>query len=122
MPKYVSRVFVMRNGSSFQHFKNFRKAEVPYGSQVDLMDGVGTVDIAKRHQYSIDYVIPVVGAKLDWSDVVDEIWIIQMRDGGSKVIYTGVTCITEGEAYFDAQNETVMTLTFVADDRTIEDA
>lgn len=118
--KYVSRVIVMRNGTRITDFKSFKKDAVKYGEVVELMDDQGVVENAKRYGFSIDYVIPKVGAKLDWSDVRDETWSVQFREGGNKVTYSGVDCLVEGDSTTDGQKETVMTLTFAAQDRIIE--
>ncbi|MFA5751119.1 MAG: hypothetical protein WC898_02405 [Candidatus Paceibacterota bacterium] len=118
--KYVSRIVLMRNGSRITDFKNYKKMAVPYAKEVELMDEDGVVEVHKKYKYSIDYVIPKVGAKQDWSDVRDETWSVQYTEGGPKTTYTGVDCIEEGESDVDGQKEVVMTLTFVADGRILE--
>lgn len=120
MKKYVSRVIVMREGERITDFKNFKKSEVAYRDTVELMGSTGTVEKTPQQGFSIDYVIPVSNAKLSWSDVIDETWSIQYREGGARMTYTGVDCISEGEAVTDGQGETVMTLTFAAEDRIDE--
>lgn len=114
--KFVSRVLVMRNGAKQENMKSFVEGEVPYASQIDLMDETGTADIVNRYTFALNYVIPVSAAKMDWSDVRDETWVVQNRPDGSKRTYTGVDCLSRGEVTFDGQGESVMRLNFVATD------
>lgn len=111
--KYVSRARVTRNGQKVQHMKNFKFGEALYATEVETMDGGGTVDNPRRHRFSLDYAIPKNSPKLDWSDVRDEDWTVEL-EGGKKAIYTGVDCLSRGEFTVDAQKESVMTLNFYA--------
>jgi hypothetical protein len=120
MVKYVSRVIVMRNGSRIRDFKNYKKGAVTHATPVQLMDSVGVVDNPPQYPFSIDYVIPQVGAKQDWTDVEGETWTVQGKTGGPKTTYTGVKFLSEGDSDADGQKEMVMTLSFIAEDRIFE--
>lgn len=117
--KYVSRARVSRNGQKVQHLKNMKFGEDKYATEVETMDGGGTVDNPKRHRFSLDYALPKTGAKLDWSDVRDEDWTVDL-DGGLKAIYTGVDCMSRGEITVDGEKEAVTTLEFYAETLVIK--
>ena len=117
--KYVSRAVVIRNGKRQSDLKNFKVGELAYRGEVDTMDGSGSTGKAKKHRFSFDYAIPKTAAKLDWSDVEDETWIIEL-DGGRRITFSGVDCLTRGEFITDAEKETVMPLSFIALSEDIE--
>jgi len=108
----------MHNGKKLEHLKNFKKLEEEFRAEVDLMTGSGTVDKARKFKFSLDYAVPKVGAKLDWSDVSDATFIIEIKDG-NRVTYSGVDCLSQGEMTLDGQQEAVMTLTFIATSKDI---
>jgi hypothetical protein len=114
--KYVSRCFVIRNGTKLEHIKNYKSGEQVYRNEVDLMSGSGSVDIAGKYKFSFDYAIPKVNPKTDWSDVEDDTFIIEY-EGGHRVTYSGVDCLSVGEATIDGQSEAVMTISFIAKSR-----
>lgn len=114
--KYVSRVTVMRNGTRLGHLKNFKEGEQEYRKEADLMGGSGSVETAAKYKFSLDYAIPKTGAKTDWLDVEDETWVVE-RDGGGRVTYSGVDCLKKGEVTYDAQQEAVIPLEFIATSR-----
>lgn len=118
MSKYVSRVVCMRNGSRVRDVKNYKKDPVRYREPVDTMDDSDTVEVAKRHTFSIDHVVTKATTKIDWSEVVDENWSFDLQ-GGSRIEYTGVSCLEEGEITVDFEKETVQTVTFHAKTRNI---
>jgi len=103
----------MHNGKKIEHLKNFQKLEEEFRAEVDLMSGSGTVDKARKYKFSLEYAPPKTGAKMDWSDVVDATFIIEF-EGGIRVTYSGVDCLSQGEMTLDGQQEGVMTLTFIA--------
>jgi hypothetical protein len=111
--KYISRAFVMHNGKKLEHLKNFKKLDEEFRAEVDLMSGSGTVDKARKHKFSLDYAPPKTGAKMDWSDVSDATFIIEF-EGGGRMTYSGVDCLSQGELTLDGQQEAVMTLSFIA--------
>ncbi|MCL2219331.1 MAG: hypothetical protein FWC23_05385 [Chitinispirillia bacterium] len=111
--KYVSRNTVLRNGTKLEDMKSFKMGEKTHRTEVELMDGTGTVDTVSPYKFSIDYAIPKTGAKLDWSDVVDDTFIIEL-DGGKRVTYSGVDCLSQGEATMDGAQEAVIPLEFIA--------
>lgn len=117
--KYVSRARVTRNGQKIQHMKSFRRREYSYAAEVETMDGGGSVDLPKRPGFSLDYALPKTNPKLDWSDVRDEDWTVEL-DGGKRIIYTGVDCVSMGEVTIDGEKESVATLTFIAATEVIE--
>ena len=117
--KYVSRARVTRNGKRVEHLKNFKMGEAVYRGEVPTMDGGGTSDITKRRRFSLDYAMPKTDPKLDWSDVDDENWVIDL-EGGRQVIYTGVDCLKRGEFTIDGENESVFTVDFWADSEVIK--
>jgi hypothetical protein len=117
--KYVSRCRVTRNGARVTDLKNFKWAEDVYRSKIMTQDGPGTVDLPDGPAFTIDYVVPKTDAKLNWRDVEDETWVVELQ-GGKRVIFTGVDCLKRGEAPVDGEKETVMTLEFAATTATIQ--
>jgi len=117
--KMVNRVTVMRNGTRVDNVKNFKKLEVEHRKEVDMMDGSGSVEVTVKHKFSLDYVIPAEGAKLDWDSVQDDTFSIELN-GGRRLTYSGVDLLKEGEFTTDGDGEAVMTLEFIAVDRNIE--
>lgn len=111
--KYVKRCRVTRNGQTVPHLKNYENGEQEYASDIKLMDGDGSSESVKRVRFSIDYAIPQAGAKLDWSDVKDETWTVELQ-GGQRITYTGVDCLKRGAFKTDMDNEAVFTLSFIA--------
>lgn len=111
--KYANRARVTRNGQKVPHMKHFTRREAVYSSEVETMEGGGTVEKPKRPGFSIGYVLPKTNPKLDWSDVKDEDWVVEIQ-GGKRVIYTGVDCLSMGEFNLDGDGESVATLTFYA--------
>lgn len=111
--KYVKRSRVTRNGQTVQHLKNYENGEQEYASEVKLMDGDGSSESVKRFRFLIDYAIPQIGAKLDWSDVRDETWTVELQ-GGQRITYTGVDCLKCSAFKTDMDNEAVITLSFIA--------
>lgn len=109
----------MRNGTKLEDMKSFKMGEKTHRTEVELMDGVGTVDAASGDKFSLDYAIPKTSAKLDWSDVVDETWIVEL-DGGGRVVYSGVDCLSQGEVTIDGQQESVIPLEFIAARKDVE--
>jgi hypothetical protein len=120
MKTYVSRYIVTRNGSVVQNVKSYSKGAITHRTAIDLMDEQGVIDNAPSYPFSIDIVIPVVNAKLDWTDVQSEIWTIQPRNGGTKTVYTGVKFLAEGESTGDGKAESTLKLDFIAETRTFE--
>jgi hypothetical protein len=116
--KYVSQCFVMHNGTKLEHLKNFKKLDEEFRAEVDLMSGSGTVDKARKYKFSVDYAIPSAGAKLDWSNVSDATFTIELKDGPT-IKYSGVDCLTQGEMTIDGNDGAAMTLTFIATGKTI---
>lgn len=117
--KFVSRCRVMRNGKRVLNMKNFKMGEDVYRAQLQTMDGPGTVDVPKKPSFSLDYAIPRDNAKLDWSDVSDETWVVEL-DGGRRVIFSGVDSISRGEITMDSEKETVFTVNFSSESQTIQ--
>lgn len=120
MKKYVSRVIVMRNGTRIRDFKNYKDIGTTDRTQVQLMEGNGVVDNTPQYGFSIDYVLPVVNPKQDWTDVENETWTVAPREGGSKTTYTGVTYLSVGDLDTDGQKEAVRTVTFAAEGKIYE--
>jgi hypothetical protein len=117
--KFVSRCRVMRNGKRVLNMKNFKMGEDVYRAAISTMDGQGTVDVPKKPAFTLDYVIPRESAKLDWSDVSDETWVVEL-DGGRRVIFSGVDSIKRGEITMDSEKETVFSVEFSAESQTIQ--
>jgi hypothetical protein len=117
--KGVSRITAaMRNGSKVENLKSFKKDPINYRQGFSYMGGTGTFEVSKKHTFSVDVVIDKNTPKIDWSEVENENWSFELN-GGSRVEYTGVDCLTEGEMIVDFEKETVMTLTFQAEGRSI---
>ncbi len=118
MSKFVSRSIVLRNGNKVPNLKSFEKDAVKFAGTFKSMDGGGTFDMNVEHLFTVNYVIPKAGAKIDWSDVQDEKWTIELV-GGNRIEYTGVDFLEEGKITVDGENEVVMPLMFRAESRTI---
>lgn len=118
MSRYVSRVVGMRNGSRIVDIKNFKKDAVEYRKSVTTMGGTDTVEVAGDHVFSFDHVLTKVNPKIDWSEVENENWAFELN-GGSRIEYTGVDCLTEGDITVDNEKETIQTITMHAKTRTI---
>ncbi len=116
--KYVSRVKAWRNGTRLDHMKEFKLKELTYRAEVDV-EGGGTVEGQIKDGFTINYAVPKLNPKLDWSDCVDDTWMIEL-EGGKRVTLTGVDILKQGEIPFDFQKEAVITLDFASDKRVIE--
>jgi len=117
--KGVSRIVAaMRNGAKVENLKNFKKDLLNYRQGFSYMGGTGTFEVSKLHTFSIDLVINKNTPTIDWSDIEDENWSFELN-GGTRLEYTGVDCLTEGEMTVDFEKETVITITFQAEDRSI---
>jgi hypothetical protein len=99
--------------------KSFKHDPIDYRAEVDTMEGSGTVERNKKYKFSLDYAVPKTNAKLNWSDVSNETWTIEL-EGGTRVTYTGVDSLSRGEIAMDAQKEAVTTISFIADTEVIE--
>jgi hypothetical protein len=117
--KYVSRCRVMRNGKRVKNLKNFKMGEAVYRAPVQTFDGQGTVDVPRKPSFTFDYALPSTDATLDWSDVSDETWVVEL-DGGKRAIFSGVDCIKRGEVTMDMEKEVVFTIEFSAETETIQ--
>jgi hypothetical protein len=115
MGQYVSRVDVAIDGKKLVDMKNFKEHELAPRDQVNLMSSTGFVKKTVRHKFSLDYVIPA-GARFDFNAVEKATALISAEDGGS-INYSGVCCLTIGEAAYDGEKEVVQTITFGAEDR-----
>jgi hypothetical protein len=62
---------------------------------------------------------PKINPKLDWSDVRDEDWTVDL-EGGKQAIYTGVDCLSRSEFTTDGDKESVFTIMFRADTEVIK--
>ena len=113
MKQYVSRCTVTRSGTSLDHLKNFKMNEENFRKEVELMNGAGTVETARRYNFSLDYAIPKTGAKMDWADVEDDTFTIELN-GGKRISYSGVYSLSQGEITIDGENEAVITINFAA--------
>jgi len=116
MAQYVSRVDVALNGEKMDDMKNFKEHELDPRDQVNLMNKTGFVNKTVRHQFSLDYVIPV-GTRFDFASVQDATALISAQDGGT-INYSGVRVLKIGEASYDGEKEVVQTITFGAESRT----
>ncbi len=118
MSKFVSRSIVLRNGNKVPNLKSFEKDAVKFAGTFKSMDGGGTFDTNPEHLFTINQVIAKVGAKLDWSDVQEENWSVELV-GGNRYEYSGVDFLEEGKITVDGENEVVLPLLFKAQSRTI---
>jgi hypothetical protein len=109
----------MRQGKLLKNMKSFKEKGVTYAVEIDTADGGGTGDVPKRYGFSFDYVLPMTDAKHDWSDVDDETWVIDYKNG-HKVIYSGVKALGHEDITTDFEKEIVMTINFRATSRTIQ--
>lgn len=117
--KFVSRCIVLRNGSRVSNMKNFKFGAITYRGETETNDGGGTYNKPRVYKFSLDYAIPKDSPKLDWSDIEDEDWTIEL-EGGKRVNYTGVDCLDRGEISIDQEKESVMTINFRAQTESIE--
>jgi hypothetical protein len=118
--KLISQVRVFRKGQRLLNLMNFKMSAEKYGEKVQTMDGIMVVELPRDVDFTLDYAIPKENAKLDWSDVKDESpWIVELV-GGKKMIFSGVDCLERGDYGFDGRKEGTMTLSFTADQVTIQ--
>ena len=115
--KMLSRCDVMHNGTKVEYLKNYTNLEEEYRKEVALMSGVGSIDVVQKHKFSLDYVLPKKGAKLDWSDIEDATFVIRLGD--KSITYSGVDCLSAGEFKLDGENEAVRTITFLATSKDV---
>lgn len=118
--KSVSFCRVTRNSKKVENLKNFKEGEHEYRHEEELMDSVTSIEKTYPYKFSLEYAIPTTGAKLDWSDVVDETWTIALNGGNRKITFSGVDCVKRGETTYDGQNIATIPLEFVADRRDVE--
>lgn len=115
MGQYVSRVDLAINGTKIDDIKNFKEHEQSHREQVNLMNKTGFVEKTVRHQFSVDYVIPS-GIRYDFGAVKNATALVAYEDGG-KINYSGVCCLSVGEAASDGEKEIVQTIVFGAENR-----
>lgn len=113
MRRYVSRCNVMMNGTTLQDVKNFKFAEEIARKRVDLMNSTGSTEVTPRFEFSLDYVLPKDGKAIKWLDIEGATIIVELN-GGKRVSYSGVDCLSQGEQTVDGENESVRTISFVA--------
>lgn len=118
MSKYVSRSFVLRNGTRLPDVKNAGCDEVTYREIVTTMTGSGTFETSKKYTFSFDQVIRKGAQHPDWSSVENEKWTIDF-EGGFRVEFSGVSCLSEGEIKSDGEKETVQTIKMHGEVRSI---
>ena len=117
--KFVSRSRVTRNGKKVTDLKDYTEDDIELRGVSTTMDSSGTFGKNKKYGFKINQVVAKTGAKHDWSDIVDETWIVEL-DGGHRCIFTGVDCITQGGIKTDGESESVRTLTLFASGKVDE--
>ena len=118
MSDYVTRIDFTLNGAEITDIKNYQDEDVTVAKQVPLMSKTGHADMTPRYLFSVDYVVPKLGA-MDFSTVKDAT-VLVILDGGGSYTYAGVRCLVVGGASADGEEEMVRTISFSATDRTGE--
>lgn len=118
MSKYVSRAFVYREGSRLRDLKNAVTDEVTYRDIGRTMDGSGTFEKGKQYTFQFDNVLRKGVAHPDWGAVEGEKWTVEF-EGGFRVEFAGVSCLSEGEIRGDNEKETVQTIKMHGEIRSV---
>lgn len=119
MADYVTRCYVAINGQDFEHFKAFREKEREVAKQINLMNGTGRSKSTPRYQIELDYVIPATGTEYDF-DALENATVTVEKQGGRRLVFSGVGTLTVGESVIDNENEEVRTILMHADTRKEE--
>ena len=120
MSEFVSRVNVDINGQTITDFKNFKVGEREHRKQVDLMHKTGHINVTPRHTFSLDYVTPSTDSEFDFESLNGDARVSIEKPNGSRITFTGVSSLKEGEETFDGENEATRTIEFGATGRVIE--
>ncbi len=112
---YVSRVFFSLDQEDLEDFKGYQEEDVQHNEVVNLMHKTGYQQRTERYAFSIDYVIPANGAEKDFSQYkTGEHTATIIKDGGERVLYSGVRVLTTGGFEVDGEKEAVRKVMFAA--------
>lgn len=115
MANYVNRVTLDIDGQEEKNFKAITPGEEDHRSQVNLMNSTGTSKKLARYSFTLDYVVPEVGAR-DWSEVEDATCKYEYENGEGYT-YRRCSVSNVGEATIDGEGEVVQTISFIAEDK-----
>jgi hypothetical protein len=116
--QYVSRVKVRINGAPMEDFKSFKDNSREIRVPVNLMHKTGFVKKTIRHGFSFDYVVPVGTPETNF-EALENAQVQVELDDNKTIVYSGVYCMTVGEADLDGEKEMVRTIEFGASERTV---
>jgi hypothetical protein len=119
MSEYVSRCQVEINGQEMTDFKRFVDSERELRAQVNLMNKTGHHKKTPRYQFSLDYVEPAGVKPFNFDDLKGATMAIE-KEGGNRVLWSGVCVLKIGEAAYDGESESVKTVSFGAASRREE--
>jgi len=117
--KYIVKCTLSANGTEITDFKGFAENEIVYRKQINLMNKTGHSVMTPRYGVSLDYVVPSAGDEYDWKAVENGTLVVEY-DGGRRVLYSGASTLTVGEAALDMDNELVKKISLGASDRREE--
>jgi hypothetical protein len=99
--------------------KNYNEGDRELAAQVNLMHKTGFTQKTARHTFTMDRAINVAGSSIDYDTLKDATVVVE-RDGGGRVLYSGVRTMMIASGGIDGENEEVQTITFGAASRTVE--
>ena len=117
---YVTRCALSLNGVEITDFKSFTEITRETRKRVDLMYKTGSAQKTQRYEFELEYVKPKLTDEYNFENLEGASCVIEF-DGGQQYIYSGVACMTIGDAKADMENEVVRTIHFVAEQRNGND-
>jgi len=117
--KYILKCTLSANGTEITDFKAFAEGERILRKQINLMNKTGHATMTPRYGVTLDYVVPSAGDEFDW-DAIENGTLVAEYDGGRRVLFSGVSTLTVGEAALDQDNELVKKISLGASDRRVE--
>lgn len=114
---YVRSVRLSIGGEEIGDFNAFTITKRELKTQVQLMNKTGFVGKQPLHTFNLTYVIPQ-GPRFDFQKVEDAA-VTVTREGGSKIIFTGVHTLSIGDEKY-GEKEATMEVSFGATGRQDE--
>jgi hypothetical protein len=115
----VSRCTVSINTVQETDLKNFNEGDRELAAPVNLMHKTGFIQKTARYTFTMDRAVNAAGSPIDYDTLKDATVVVE-RDGGSRVLYSGVRTMMIASGGIDGENEEVQTITFGAASRTVE--
>jgi hypothetical protein len=120
MNLYVTRCALSINGVEITDFKSFTEITRETRKRVDLMYKSGSAQKTQRYEIELEYCKPKLTEEFNFENVEGASVVVEF-DGGLQYIYSGVACMSIGDAKADMENEIVRTIHFCAEQRNGND-